>query len=412
MAGETKDLILNGRKARGVADATQLAAPATKEQQTTPVAAPQKAEVPKTFGGVMNDKGEMVGQMTAPQLKTPEINSDQLKKWQALNAPDPNESEGEKTLRDYMNSINAPSAKEEEAERKKARNRAIIGGVSDMAVAVANIINANKGGVAMPQSNLAGMYSGKWQERKKEIDALRDKKANVVLKLSELKDKRKANELAAKQAQQKLGIDMAKLQIEIEKAKQDGDIKKAQALKAEMEAAKAQTEALIAQLYGGKEKESIIKRNNASAASSYASANKTNKEANKMDNEQYTEIPMGNGTMVKIEAHKLNDATVGYLFNQLPPEVRKEYGQTITTDLAKNMTVTKNPSKTQMLNAIGANVAESEALRRELNRLAGDKHVPAPNNKMEKPKDKDYFQQYQKTGATGAKDYSMYKLKK
>lgn len=344
--------------------------------------------IPMTVTG--NDgTTEVVGQQNVPELKVDgTLNDTQLKKWQKLNAPNPDEDETEMTLRDYMNSINAPSAKDEEAERKKARSRAIIGGVSDMAVAVSNIINANKGGVSMPQSNLAGMYAGKWAERKKEIQGLRDKKFQAGMALATLKDKRKAQKAQNELAKQQLGIDLTKLQLEIRKAEKEGRLKDAQALKAAYEANKAQIEAMNEAKYGEKQREADIKAKNASAASSNANANKTNKEANKMDNEQYTEIPMGNGTTVSIATNKLNDATVAYLFSQLPPEVRKEYGQTITTDLAKNMTVTKNPSKTQMLNAIGANVATSEALKRELNRLAGDKHVAPPNNKMEKPKDK------------------------
>lgn len=313
--------------------------------------------IPMTVTG--NDgTTEVVGQQNVPELKVDgAINDTQLKKWQALNAPNPDSDDTEMTLRDYMNSINAPSAKEEEAERKKARSRAIIGGVSDMAVAVSNIINANKGGVSMPQSNLAGMYAGKWAERKKEIQGLRDKKFQAGMNLATLKDKRKAQKAQNELAKQQLGIDLTKLQLEIRRAEKEGRLKDAQALKAAYEANKAQIEAMNEAKYGEKQREADIKAKKASAASSYASANKTNKEANKMDNEQYTEIPMGNGTMAKIETHKLNDATVSYLFNQLPEYVRSKYGQTITTDLVGNKIVTRNPGKQQMLNAIGEMMA-------------------------------------------------------
>lgn len=385
----TKDLILNGRKARGIEDATT--APTTP---TAPVAKTPKGFVPEKIDGTINDS--------------------QLKKWQALNAPDPNE--GENTLRDYLNQINAPTAQEEEAERKKARSRAIIGGVSDMAVAVSNLINANKGGVAMPQSNLAGMYSGKWQERKKEIDALRNKKMRGQLQLADMREKRKAREQQSKIAQQQMGIELAKLQIEIDKAKQDGDIKKAQALKATYDALLSKSKAENEATYGGKLMEANIKAKNASATSSYASANasnanarKTNQEADIEAKKQKMKIGLGNGGTVELDANALNDVEVGRLFGMLPDDVKKEYGQTVTEGLAGEKIVSKNPTRQQMLAAIGANVPNNANLQAELKRMAGVRTPLPAGNYVEKPKDKDYFQQYLKTGAT---DFSIYKQKK
>lgn len=316
---------------------------------------------------------------------TGKIDDTHLKKWKALNAPDPDEGETEKTektLRDYMSSINAPSVKDEETERKRARTRAIIGGVSDMAVAVSNLINANKGGVSMPQSNLAGMYSGKWAERKKEIQGLRDKKFQAGMSLATLKDKRKAQKAQNELAKQQLGIDLTKLQLEIRRAEKDGRLKDAQALKAAYEANKAQIEALNEATYGGQQREADIKAKNASAASSYASAassnanaRKTNQEADYEAKKQKMKIGLGNGETVELDANTFNDVEVGRLFGMLPDDVKKEYGQTVTTGLAGEKAVSKNPSRQQMLAAIGANVAKDgdnfEKLRKELRRMAG-----------------------------------------
>lgn len=368
--------------------------------------------IPMTVTG--NDgTTEVVGQQNVPELKVDgAINDTQLKKWKALNTPNPDEDETEMTLRDYMNSINAPSAKEEEAERKKARSRAIIGGVSDMAVAVANIINANKGGVAMPQSNLAGMYGGKWAERKKEIQGLRDKKFQAGMKLATLKDKRKAQKAQNELAKQQLGIDLTKLQLEIRKAEKEGRLKDAQALKAAYEANKAQIEAMNEAKYGEKQREADIKAKNASAASSNANARKTNQEADIEAKNQKMKIGLGNGETVELDANAFNDYEVGRLFGLLPPEVREEYGQTVTTDMMGRKTITKNPTRAQMLAAIGANAGKDEdknnKLRTELRRMAGVRASLPAGNYVDK-KDKDHFQQFLKTGAT---DFSNFKMKK
>lgn len=375
--------------------------------------------IPMTVTG--NDgTTEVVGQQNVPELKVDgTLNDTQLKKWQKLNAPNPDEDETEMTLRDYMNSINAPSAKDEEAERKKARSRAIIGGVSDMAVAVSNIINANKGGVSMPQSNLAGMYAGKWAERKKDIQGLRDKKFQAGMALATLKDKRKAQKAQNELAKQQLGIDLTKLQLEIRKAEKEGRLKDAQALKAAYEANKAQIEAMNEAKYGEKQREADIKAKNASAASSYASAassnanaRKTNQEADIEAKNQKMKIGLGNGETVELDANAFNDVEVGRLFGMLPPEVRAEYGQTVTTGLASEKAVSKNPTRAQMLAAIGANVGkdgdEYNKLRTELRRMAGVR-APLPAGNYVEKKDNDYFQQYLKTGAT---DFSIYKEKK
>lgn len=388
--------------------------PSTKDK-ILKIESPKKV-IPMTVTG--NDgTTEVVGQQNVPELKVDgAINDTQLKKWQALNAPDPNESEGEKTLRDYMNSINAPSAKEEEAERKKARSRAIIGGVSDMAVAVSNIINANKGGVAMPQSNLAGMYGGKWAERKKEIQALRDKKANVGLKLSELKDKRKAQKAQNELAKQQLGIDLTKLQLEIQKAEKEGRLTDMQALTAYYKSLEAKINAMNAGKYGGQLIEADINAKKASAASGYASAassnanaRKTNQEADFEAKKHKMKIGLGNGETVELDANAFNDYEVGRLFGMLPDDVKKEYGQTVTEGLAGEKTVSKNPTRAQMLAAIGANAGkdgdEYNELRTELRRMAGVR-APLPAGNYVEKKDEDYYQQYLKTGAT---DFSMYK---
>lgn len=373
---------------------------------------PKNKVIPMTVTGD-NGTTEVVGSQEVPELKiSGNIDNTQLKKWQKLNAPNPNEDDTEKTLRDYMNSINTPSAKEEEAERKKARSRAIIGGVSDMAVAVSNLINANKGGVSMPQSNLAGMYSGKWAERKKEIQGLRDKKFQAGMSLAALKDKRKAQKAQNELAKQKLGIDMTKLQLEIQKAEKEGRLKDAQALKAAYEANKAQIEALNEAKYGEKQREADIKAKNASAASSYANARKTNQEADYEAKKQKMKIGLGNGETVELDANTFNDVEVGRLFGMLPDDVKKEYGQTVTTGLAGEKAVSKNPSRQQMLAAIGANVAKDgdnfEKLRKELRRMAGGRTTFPDGNLVDK-KDANYFQPYLKTGAT---DFSLYKEKK
>lgn len=369
---------------------------------------PKNKVIPMTVTG--NDgTTEVVGQMDVPELKVEgKINDTQLKKWQKLNAPNPDNDETEKTLRDYMNSINAPSAKEEEAERKKARSRAIIGGVSDMAVAVSNLINANRGGVAMPQSNLSGMYAGKWAERKKEIDALRGKKASASLQLADIRDRRKAQKAKNELAKQQLGIDLTKLQIEIRKAEKEGRLKDAQALKAAYEANKAQIEALNEAKYGGQQREADIKAKNASAASSNANARKTNQEADYEAKKQKMKIDLGNGETVELDANTFNDVEVGRLFGMLPDDVKKEYGQTVTTGLAGEKAVSKNPTRAQMLAAIGANVAKNKDLRNALKSMAGGRTTFPDGNLVEK-KDKDDFLPYLKTGTT---DFSLYKEKK
>lgn len=186
---------------------------------------------------------------------------------------------------EYQQSLlNAPTKEEQEAEAKRQKRNALFAAISDGVSALSNLYFTTKGA--------PNAYTGK----KTMTDAVQDRYAKIRQDWQDNLNKRNAlgmqkyqlenaleqTKLRQRQANQEMQLKYQEYLLKAEEASQKGELIQAQKYRQLAAAAKDAAEEAKKKeetKWIGKEKTSAIKRNNAAAAASYASAENSRESA-------------------------------------------------------------------------------------------------------------------------------------
>lgn len=179
---------------------------------------------------------------------------------------------------EYQQSLlNVPTKEEKEAEEKRQKRNALFAALSDGISALSNLYYTTKGApnAYTGKNTMTEAVQGQYDKIRKDWQDNLNKRNALGMQKYQLENSLEQTRLRQRQANQEMQLKYQEYLLKAEEAAQNGELIQAQ--KYRQLAAAAKEAAYEAKLkeetkWLGKEKASVIKRNNASAAASYASA--------------------------------------------------------------------------------------------------------------------------------------------